>query len=154
MWPKELIDAKPVVDMQPSLYSHMSWDLGNIDSIFFKELRDNKKIMGIKCPQCNCVYVPPRISCKKCFSELKDWVEVSDKGTLMTYTVVREKCAHQHMELPFAIGVIRLDGADTALVHYLGEVDVNKLKEGMRFQAVFKDQRNNSILDINYFKPL
>lgn len=40
------------------------------------------------------------------------------------------------------------------LVHLLGEVDLEQLRIGMRLQAVFKEERVGSILDIKYFKPL
>jgi uncharacterized OB-fold protein len=36
----------------------------------------------------------------------------------------------------------------------LGEVDPEQLRVGMRVQAVFKEKREASILDIKYFKPL
>jgi len=36
----------------------------------------------------------------------------------------------------------------------LGDVDLQDVKIGMRLQAVFKEEREASILDIKYFKPL
>lgn len=36
----------------------------------------------------------------------------------------------------------------------LGEIDPEQIRIGMRVQAVFKDEREASILDIKYFKPL
>lgn len=127
---------------------------GKVGSRFLIELRDNKKFMGLKCPTCNRVYVPPRSTCKECFGQLDQWVEVSDKGTLLTYTVVHKPHAAQPVETPFAYGIIQLDGADTGFVHLLGEVDFDQLKIGMKVQAVFKEERTASVLDIKYFKPL
>ena len=92
--------------------------------------------------------------CAKCFSKLDELVEVSDKGTLVSYTVVHSAGAHYPVEPPFAYGIIQLDGADTALAHILGEVGFENIKVGMRVQAVFKDERKGHILDIKYFKPL
>ena len=154
MFPRELEEAEPLVARQPALFTEVFYDVGIIDSRFFAELRDNKRIMGIRCAECNCVYVPPRISCRKCFSELKEWVEVSDTGTLLTYTIVYEPGVHQPMELPYAIGIICLDGADTGLVHCLGEVNPGQLTIGMQVQAVFRERREGNILDIKYFRPL
>jgi hypothetical protein len=98
--------------------------------------------------------VPPRLSCKNCFTELKEWVEVSDTGTLLTYTVVYVPGENQPFEPPYAIGLIQLDGADTGLMHVIGETDLEKLSMGMRLQAVFSQERDGSIRDIKYFKPL
>jgi uncharacterized OB-fold protein len=58
------------------------------------------------------------------------------------------------MATPIVYGVIQLDGADTGFVHMLGEVDSEQLRIGMRVQAVFKEKREASILDIKYFKLL
>jgi uncharacterized OB-fold protein len=58
------------------------------------------------------------------------------------------------VEPPLVYGIIQLDGADTGLVHMLGEVEPEQLRIGMRVQAVFKEERVASILDIKYFKPL
>lgn len=127
---------------------------GLAGSRFLIELRDNRRIMGIKCHTCNRVYVPPRATCKACFNKLEEWVEVSDKGTLLTYAIVRQPSPVQPVEPPFAYGIVHLDGADTGFVHLLGEVELDRLRIGMRVQAVLKEERVGSILDIKYFKPL
>ena len=127
---------------------------GLAGSRFLIELRDNRRIMGIKCPACNWVYVPPRSTCKVCFSKLEDWVEVSDKGTLLTCAIAYQPSPVQPVEPPIAYGIVHLDGADSGFVHLLGEVDFNHLRIGMRVQAVFNEERVGSILDIKYFKPL
>jgi len=81
-------------------------------------------------------------------------VEVSDKGTLLTYTVCNQPNPVQPVESPVVYGIIQLDGADTGFVHMLGEIDPEQIRIGMRVQAVFKDEREASILDIKYFKQL
>lgn len=50
------------------------------------------------------------------------------------------------------LALIRLDGADTALVHRIGETSAPCV--GLRVIAVFAETRAGSILDIAYFKPL
>ena len=79
---------------------------------------------------------------------------MSDKGTLITYTVCHQPSRVQPVEPPIVYGIIQLDGADTGIVHMLGEVDLEQLRIGMRVQAVFKENRQASILDIKYFKPM
>ncbi len=120
---------------------------------FLKEIRDNKKIMGLKCPGCSKVHVPPRLHCPTCFVKMTEWVELSGKGSLTSYTVVRYQEPYMPKEPPYAYGVIQMDGADTGLAHFLGEVDLDKIKIGMRLEPVFKEEREGSILDIDYFKP-
>jgi uncharacterized OB-fold protein len=136
------------------IYIPNTYSAGAVGSRFLIELRDNKRIMGIRCPTCNRVYVPARSVCKDCFAQLNEWVEVSDKGTLLTYTVCHQPNRVQPMEPPLIYGIIQLDGADNGFVHMLGGVDPEQLRIGMRVQAVFKEKREASILDIKYFKPL
>jgi len=131
-----------------------TYSAGMVGSRFLIELRDNRKIIGIKCPTCNRVYVPPRSICKDCFGKLSEWVEVGHEGTLLTYAVAYQPHPAQPAGLPIAYGIVQLDGADTGFVHMLGEVNPESLKIGMRLQAVFKEERVGSILDIKYFKPL
>ena len=136
------------------VYIPNQYAAGAVGSRFLIQLRDKKKILGTRCPTCNRVYVPARSICKDCLGQLKQWVEVSDKGTLLTYTICNEPNSMQPAETPLAYGIIQLDGADTGFVHMLGEVEPEQLRIGMRVQAVFREEREASILDIRYFRPL
>ena len=136
------------------IYIPNTFSAGAVGSRFLIELRDKKRIMGMRCPTCNRVYVPARSICKDCFEQLDEWVEISDKGTVLTYATDYETKSIQPTGAPIVYGIIKLDGADTGFVHMLGEVDPEKLRVGMRVQAVFQKEREGSILDIKYFKPI
>ena len=152
----EKLEGMDVWVYHGQIYIPNTYSAGAVGSRFLIELRDNKKIMGTRCPTCNLVYVPARSACRDCFGELSEWVEVSQKGTLLTYTVTYQSNPIQPVEVPIAYGIVQLDGADTGLVHMLGEVDPAQLKVGMKVKAVFKvkKERVASMLDIKYFKPV
>ena len=150
----EKLEGMDVWVYHGQIYIPNQYSAGAVGSRFLIGLRDKKRILGTRCPACNRVYVPARSMCKDCFGQLEEWVEVSDKGTLLTYTVCHEANPVQPMETPVIYGIVQLDGADTGLVHMLGEVEPEQLRTGMRVKAVFKDRREASILDIRYFKPL
>lgn len=135
--------------MAPYKYS-----MGVLASQFFVKLRDSKIICAAKCPGCNSVTVPPRSTCPKCFSKIAELVELSGKGTLVTYTVVYYDSSVQAAKPPYAVGVIKLEGADKAITHLIGEVDFKKLKRGMKLEPVFRDKRTGTMLDIGYFRPV
>ena len=149
---KWLEGLEPIVEHQ-ELKVPYRYSMGAAASKFFSEIRDNKKIMGIRCPKCDLVYVPPRSTCGRCFSPLNDWVEVGGQGTLETYTRVRYQPPVQPVAAPFFYGIIKLDGADTGLPHLIGDANGKELRIGMRVQAVFKEERVGNLLDILYFKP-
>jgi len=119
------------------------------------ELKDNCQIWGTKCPQCDFVYVPPKSTCPTCFSEIKEWVKAGNAGILLTYTEIRYPVPNiQPEKPPYYIGIIKLDGASTGLVHLLGEVSIAELKIGMRMEAAFREKREGHYLDIKYFRPV
>ncbi len=150
----EKLEGMDVWIYHGQIYIPNTYSAGAVGSRFLIALRDKKRILGTRCPTCNRVYTPARSVCKDCFGQLDEWVEISNRGTLLTYTVCQQKNQVQPVETPIIYGIIQLDGADTGFVHMLGEVEPEQLRIGMRVQAVFKEKREASILDIKYFKPL
>jgi hypothetical protein len=132
-----------------------TWTVGSTLSKFYCELRDNGKIWGNRCPSCGAVFVPPKAKCIYCYKDPADWVELPGTGTLESYTVVRYEETMLHpRKAPFIYGLVRMDGADTALVHLVDEVDPEEVKVGMRVEAVLAEEREGNILDIKYFRPV
>ena len=130
------------------------WYVGEIGSHFLTRLRDAREIWGRHCPKCQRVYVPPVKNCGECFALTDQWVKVKDEGTVESFTVVRYTHEMHPVKAPFAYALIRLDGADGALLHLIGGTDPDRLKVGMRVKAVFAEQREGSILDIRHFEPM
>ena len=130
------------------------YSVGDLASQFFVKLRDSRIISAAKCSKCNSITVPPRSVCPKCFSKITELVELSGIGTLVTYTVVHYDSSVQAVKPPYAVGIIKLEGADKAITHLISGVDLNKLKKGMKLKPVFKEKRNGTILDIEYFTPV
>ena len=134
-----------------------TYPAGIVGSKFLIGLRDDEKIMGIKCPTCGKVYAPPRSICKYCYEQMSEMIDLTHEGTLLTYAVANEPNPIQPVEgSPVIYGIVQMDGADTGFVHMLGDVDPKDLKSGMKVEAVFKpkEERVASILDIKYFKPV
>lgn len=127
---------------------------GRIGTRFLTEIRDRRRIMGLKCPKCGKVHVPPKMVCSECSVQMEEWVEVGTEGLLYTFTVVQEKYSDrfQPKKVPYTLAMIKLKGADTGLCHFVDEVDPARLKAGLKVQAVFRDERKGSILDIDHFK--
>ncbi len=129
---------------------------GKIGSRFYITLRDEGKIMAVKCPRCGKVYMPPRETCGPCFYNMKvdDMVEVGPEGVVETFTQVHYNEPVIPREAPFVYAVIKLDGADTGITHYLGDVDYENISIGMKVTPVLENERQGNILDIKHFKPV
>jgi len=126
-------------------------------SRFLTELRDNKRIIGVKCPHCGKVYVPPRMVCRDCFVTMEEFTEVGDEGTLLAFTVTNfpyiDTTKGEPRGIPYTAAYIRLDGADSNIVHCLDETDEKKIAAGMRVRAVFGDDRTGDYFhDIDHFE--
>ncbi len=122
---------------------------------FIAELK-NKHFMGIKCPKCQRVIVPPRSICGKCYAPTEEWVELPGTGTLENFTVtgllLTDKKTKK-LKADAIIGLIKLDGADTTFVWSVSEVDPQKVKIGMKVQAVWNETLTGDYKDLKYFKP-
>lgn len=132
--------------------------VGMHGSKFFKAIAEERKILGIKCPECGKVYVPPRRVCGTCFAENNEFVEVGPKGVIGTYTIVRyafiDPETGQQKPVPYGYGFIRFDGADTLFQHFIELEDESKVKIGARVEPVFAEKMKGTIRDILYFRIL
>jgi hypothetical protein len=129
------------------------WWAGETASRFLVALRDEQKILGTRCAACNKTYLPPRKNCPLCFSASMEWMEVSNEGTVVTFTVARRQLASLPRKAPVIFAMIKLDGADTAILHYLDGVDPGRVKIGMRVKAKFSKDRGARMQDIECFVP-
>jgi uncharacterized OB-fold protein len=133
------------------------WSVGKYGSKFFQEIMENRRFVGIRCPQCGKVYVPPRRLCGPCFEELFELVTLSDTGIITAFSVVNypfiDPDTGEQRSIPYTYGYIRIDGSDNIFSHIINETDVNRIRVGMRVRAVFKEREamQGNIQDIRYF---
>jgi uncharacterized OB-fold protein len=118
-------------------------------SRFFRELRENKVILGAKCPDCGKVFCPPRAHCHQCY-EPTEWVELKGTGTVKACTVQYYTTSVFIKKLPFICAYVRLDGTDTLLMTNMEVDDVSAVREGTKVRAVFREERHGLITDF-YF---
>jgi len=79
----------------------------------FYNYLEGKKFMGTRCKACWKVYLPPRPICIECFSEGMEWVELSGKGRLLTFTCISVgpsfmvELGHDRKN-PYCCGIVKL----------------------------------------------
>ena len=152
---KEGFDTSDCFVVDGKLALPYTYFAGRVGSKFLTTIRDEKKIMGIKCNKCNKVFVPPRQTCDVCMQDIRDnWVDVQNTGEVTNFTVVRYDDKHLPKKAPYVLAMIKLDGADTSLVHVVEGIDLDKAKIGMKVQAVFADETTSTIMDIDHFAPV
>ena len=124
---------------------------GVANTAFLEALRDRGVFLGSRCTVCVYTYVPSRMFCERCFSELAPDTECGPEGTLESWTVGHAGVDDEPLEPPVVLGLVRLDGADAVLMHFLSGITDPEI--GMRVRAVMKEQRTGSILDVEGFVP-
>ncbi|MCE3551127.1 Zn-ribbon domain-containing OB-fold protein [Pseudonocardia sp. RS11V-5] len=119
-----------------------------------------QKILANKCPECSRVFVPPQAYCESCFVKTDEWLELPPEGVVEAFTVAWLGF-RGGPKPPYAIAGIRLDGASTLLMHYVGGLDLgnpNTIREqigpGTRVRAVWAEERTGQILDIAHFEKI
>ena len=139
------------------------WAAGELLGEWLTELKNSGKIYANKCPECGRHYCPPARVCTRDHTQCEPkekWIEAGPKGTVVTFFVSEQSflvpTTGKMLEVPFSVGIVLLDGAPVSLQHKLEETDPQKIKPGMRVEAVFKpkEQRTGSISDIVHFKTI
>ncbi len=148
-------ENQEIIVMEGRIKVPYTWAAGEVGTRYLETLRDQRKFMGTRCPRCEIVYHPPRRNCPDCFEECEDWVELGSQGELQSYTVVRRHHPQlSPLPLPFAYGIIKLDGADTGFLHILSDFQEGELAVGSRVEAVFAEEREGNIRDVLFFRPV
>jgi uncharacterized OB-fold protein len=70
----------------------------------------------------------------------------------VSWTWVAQPREKQPFDRPFAYALIRLDGADTALLHVVDTDDETRLAAGARVTARFADDPQGGIRDLACFE--
>ena len=122
---------------------------GPVMSKFFEGL-SQKKILGTK-SKAQKVFAPAAEYDPHTREALTELVEVGPGGTIASWSWVNKPRSHHLLQSPFAFALIKLDGADTAMLHMIFDCDESDLGVGKKVLPVWSDNPTESITDINYF---
>ncbi len=146
---------EPVTIIQTHVRLDYTYAAGRASRRFLEGIA-KRLILGQRCASCESVYVPARGSCPRCAVPTEESVEVSDKGTVTTYCIVRIPSENLSIDPPFACVHVLLDGADIPMMHVLSGSALEDIRMGMRVQAhwVPDAELGRTLLSIQYFEPL
>ncbi|MFF7215429.1 Zn-ribbon domain-containing OB-fold protein [Streptomyces sp. NPDC008238] len=125
--------------------------LGPVQSAFLTGLRE-RTVLGVRTGDGR-VLVPPVEYDPVTAEELRDLVEVGITGTVTTWAWNPSPRPQQPLATPFAWVLVRLDGADTALLHVLDAPGPEAVRTGMRVRVRWADLRTGAVTDIACFEP-
>ena len=122
---------------------------GPVMSKVFEGL-SNKKILGSK-SKANKVYAPAAEYDPHTREALTELIEVGPGGIIESWSWVHQPSNHHLIQTPFAFALIKLDGADTAMLHMISDCEKSDLAIGNRVKAVWSETPTESIADIQHF---
>jgi uncharacterized OB-fold protein len=125
--------------------------LGPVLSAFMTALAD-RRILGSRSADGR-VHVPPAEYDPVTFSPPAELVHVGPEGSVLTWSWQPEPRAGQPLGHPFGWALIKLDGADTGLLHAVDGGSPDQMRTGMRVRPRWAAQRSGHIRDIECFEP-
>ncbi|MFE7180491.1 Zn-ribbon domain-containing OB-fold protein [Streptomyces erythrochromogenes] len=143
--PPEVLRAPLVVEFP------FTRSLGPVQSAFLTGLREGV-VLGVKTTDGR-VVVPPVEYDPVTSEEIRDLVEVAATGTVTTWAWNDRPRPNQPLGTPFAWVLVKLDGADTALLHALDAPGPDAVRTGMRVRVRWAAERTGAITDIACFEP-
>ncbi|MFI6104825.1 Zn-ribbon domain-containing OB-fold protein [Streptomyces sp. NPDC051310] len=126
--------------------------LGPVQSAFLTGLRE-RTVLGVRTAD-GTVLVPPVEYDPRTADEIRDLVEVGTTGTVTTWAWNPAPRRGQPLDRPFAWVLVRLDGADSALLHALDAPGgPDSVRTGLRVRVRWARRRTGAITDIACFEP-
>ena len=125
--------------------------LGPVLGQFMTALRD-RRILGAR-GEDGRVHAPPFEYDPVTTRPPLELVEVGPAGTVLSWSWQPAPLAAQPLDRPFGWALIRLDGADTAMLHAVDGGAAAAMRTGMRVRARWAADRVGSIRDIACFEP-
>lgn len=105
---------------------------------FWEAARRHELVLP-RCKTCDHLFFYPRSECPHCLSSDLEWVKVSGRGRLHSFTIVRQPAnAAFNADVPYAYAVVQLDEGPR-LVSNMVQCDLDALRVDMPVEAVFDD---------------
>ncbi len=125
--------------------------VGPVLGRFFTGLRE-RRIEGVRTAR-GTVLVPPAEYDPQTGDAAGDFVEVGQSGVVTTWAWVARPRPNHPLDRPFAWALIRLDGADVAMLHVVDAGAESRMATGMRVAVRWRAETVGRIQDIECFVP-
>ncbi|MBI5473982.1 MAG: Zn-ribbon domain-containing OB-fold protein [Ignavibacteriae bacterium] len=108
-----------------------------ITARYHREIPQRYRLEAAKCSSCGHVSFPPRLVCPQCKARKFEAVNLSDEGTIVTFTVVRVASDKFSKETPFGVGIVELNDG-VRVTAQIADVHPDELKVGQKVKLVFR----------------
>jgi uncharacterized OB-fold protein len=147
--PAQIDHHEPPLSAPLKLSFDYTRSVGPVLGQFFTALRE-RRVVGVRGSDGR-VHVPPAEFDPVTYERLTEIVPVASVGTVVSWTWQPEPLEGQPLDRPFAWALIKLDGADTPLLHAVDAGDADSIRTGARVHVHWADEPAGAITDIAYF---
>ena len=154
--PFELKDDQDIYVTKGMIRADFEFWVGTFMDKFYDGLQE-KKFIGTKCSKCGKVFLPPRNVCGDCFVKAETFVDLPGTGVLKEFTVTDQKVTERTTKKgnkEIIVGLVQVDGADTAMIIRIVNATPDQLKEGMKVKVVWEAKIKGQPGDIAGFEPV
>ncbi len=144
-----------ITGIEAPIYLKYNFTAGAAAARFLTQVKKGV-LTGQRCPSCEQVYIPPRGSCPACGCPTEEEVEVSDKATIQSFTIVTIPIPNNPIQPPYIIANLVADGANISFLHLISECVNEDVHIGQRVQALWKPEEewDYAMDNIKYFRPI
>jgi len=100
----------------------------------FVDFLNHGRVMATKCRDCGTVHFPPKMDCPSCMSANADWFEVTEPGTLATYSRVTYGPSGFEDDAPYTLAVADF-GSFKMFGRMCKDIPAADLKVGMKVKV-------------------
>ncbi len=152
----ENTESEMITGIEAPIYLKYNFTAGAAPTRFLTQLKKGKLTGQCRDEAGAPVYVPPRGSCPSTGMPTVKEVEVSDKATVQSFTIVHIPIPGNPIEPPFVVANLGADGANISFIHLMSECVNEEVHIGQRVQAVWKPEEEwgYAMDNIRYFKPI
>ena len=119
---------------------------------FFGGLK-NAKLFGVKGSNGK-VLCPPAEFDPETSEQLSEFVELAPTGVVASWSWVDTLDDRYPLNKPFAWALIKVDGADSEMLHAVDVDSVDQIRIGLPVKIRWRDERVGQITDIACFEPV
>ena len=142
-------DSKDLLRAPFELAYNYKRSSGPVMSEFFEAL-GKQKILGTK-SSAGKVFSPAAEFDPETNEPLKEMIEVGPGGVVESFSWIEDPKHHHLIKEPFAFALIKLDGADTSMLHMVTQCNEADLRIGSRVKANWSEIQEQRITDIKFF---
>jgi uncharacterized protein len=147
--PTTIDHSEPPLSAPLTLSFDYTRSVGTTLGKFFTALRE-RRVLGVRGSDGR-VHVPPAEYDPVTYEPLGEMVPVSAVGTVVSWTWQPDPIEGQPLNRPFAWALVKLDGADTPLIHAVDAGTPDAIRTGARVHVHWADETVGAITDIAYF---